>query len=79
MALGDAITEKENNVPRLVSYLKFKNMYGTDDSIKSALEPASQFAQNLAYASPSDLENLINGLDFIQKELEQRTQIKISP
>jgi hypothetical protein len=78
MALGDAITEKENNVPRLVSYLKFRNMYGTDDSIKSALEPASQFVQNLAYAPASDLENLVNGLDFIQKELEQRTQIQIS-
>ena len=79
MALGDAITEKENYVPRLCSYLKFKNMYGNDNGIKSALEPASQFVQNLPFASPSDLETLINGLNYIQRELEKRTQIQISP
>ena len=79
MALGDAITEKEDYVPRLCSYLKFKNMYVNDDGIKSALEPASQFVQNLPFAFPSDLEKLINGLNYIQKELEQRTLIHISP
>ncbi|MPZ06061.1 MAG: hypothetical protein GEU26_06525 [Nitrososphaeraceae archaeon] len=51
MALGGgAITERENIVPRLSSYLKFTNMYGTDDNFRSGLEPASKFAQNLAFA-----------------------------
>lgn len=77
MALGDAITEKDNNMPRLCSYLKFKNMYGNDNDIKSALEPASQFVQNLPFSSPIDLEKLMNGLKYIQEELEQRTQIHI--
>jgi hypothetical protein len=78
MALGDAITEKENNALRLSSYLKFMSMYRADDNFRSALEPASQFAQNLAFASPADLEKLMNCLDYIQKELEQKTQIFIS-
>lgn len=55
MALGDAITEKENNTPRLCSYLRFKNMYRNDDNIRSALEPASLFVQTLPFALPSDL------------------------
>jgi hypothetical protein len=79
MALGDAITERENGTPRLVTYLKFKNVFETDTSIKSALEPAAEFVRNLAFGSQSDLEGLMNGLNYIQQELEKRTLIHISP
>ena len=79
MALGDANTERESGTSRLVTYLKFRSMFETDTSIKSALEPAAEFVRSLVVAPESDLESLMNGLNCIQQELEKRAMIHISP
>jgi hypothetical protein len=74
MLLGDALTERENNISRLCSYLKFKNLYENDDKIRSSLEPARIFVETLP--SSSELDMLQEGLDKILRELEMKTKIK---
>lgn len=74
IALGDAITEKENGSLAIISYLKFKNLCESNENIKSSLEPARQFVESL---SPSDkLQELNDFVESILKELEQITKIK---
>ena len=73
MALGDAVTETTNGTSRLLSYLKFKDMYKNDEKINSTLERATEFTKNLPF-SP-ELEKLICDLRDLLDQLRQKTQI----
>jgi hypothetical protein len=73
MTLGDAVTETINGTSRLLPYLKFKDMYKNDEKINSTLERATEFIENLPF-SP-ELETLMDDLEYLLKELKQKTQI----
>jgi hypothetical protein len=74
MLLGDSLTEGENNITKLCSYLKFKNLYENDDKIRNSLEPARLFVENLPLST--ELGSLKDDLDVIVSELENKTKIK---
>ena len=74
MLLGDSLTERENNITKLCSYLKFRNLYENDDKIRNSLEPARLFVENLPLST--ELHSLKDDLDVILRELENKTKIK---
>ena len=75
IALGDAITEKDNNTSKPGSYLKFKTMYKQDEILHAALEPAYQFVECLPFAPKSELGKLKTKLNHIQRDLEKRIKV----
>jgi hypothetical protein len=77
MLLGDVVTEENNGTFRVCSYKKFKDMYESDDKVNSSLSPAREFVENLPFSSSSELDTLMVDLNYISKELEQKTAIHI--
>ena len=77
MLLGDAVTERENNLTRLGSYLQFKNQYENEDNdqIRGSLVYARLFVENLP--SSKELPGLRQHLLDIIKMLENKTQIEM--
>jgi hypothetical protein len=73
--LGDAVTKRENNIPRLTSYLQFKNQYKNkeDDRMKQSLSFARLFVENLPESQ--ELAKIRSNLSKIKRMLE--TKIKL--
>jgi hypothetical protein len=74
MLLGDVLTERENNMSKLCSYLKFKILYENDEKIRTSLDPSRLFVENLPLST--ELDKINDDLDAILKELEKKTKIK---
>ena len=78
MLLGDAVTERENNLTRLGSYLQFKNQYENEDSdqIRESIIYVRLFVENLP--SSKELPRLRQHLLNVIKMLENKTQIEMN-
>jgi len=77
MLLGDILTEQGKKSRKLCSYLKFKNLYESDEKIRDGLIPAHTFVEKLPL-SKKELRKLKKDLDVIIEELAVKTQIKTS-
>jgi hypothetical protein len=77
MLLGDAVTERENHLTWIISYLQFKNLYEdkNEDKIRESLSYARLFIENLP--SSKELTSLKKHLLAIIKMLEDKTQIEM--
>jgi len=72
VALGDALTDKDNGHLRISSYLDFKRKYETDSQMASSLKPAREFVEHLPNAS-DDITIFLNELKDIGDILKSKT------